>query len=35
LPSSDLARGAKEIQIADFLINLRTLGRLVQEASAG
>jgi hypothetical protein len=33
LPSSGLARGAKEMQVADFLINLRTLGRLVREAS--
>jgi hypothetical protein len=33
LPSSGLARGAKEIQLADFLINLRTVGRLVREAS--
>jgi hypothetical protein len=34
LPSSGLARGPKEIQVADFLINLRTLGRLVREASS-
>lgn len=34
LPSSGLARGAKEVQIADFVINLRTLGRLVREGSA-
>lgn len=34
LPSSGLPRGAREIQIADFVINLRTLGRLVREASA-
>ena len=33
LPSSGMARGAKEIQLADFLINVRTLGRLVREAS--
>jgi hypothetical protein len=33
LPTSGMARGAKEIQIADFLINLHTLGRLVREAS--
>jgi len=35
LPSAGLTRGAKEVQIADFLINLRTLGRLVRKASAG
>ena len=35
LPSAGLGRGTREIQIADFLINLRTLGRLVREASAG
>jgi hypothetical protein len=34
LPSSGLARGAKELQVADLVINLRTLGRLVREASA-
>jgi hypothetical protein len=30
-----LARAAKEIQLADFLINLRTVGRLVREATTG
>jgi hypothetical protein len=30
-----LARATKEVQIADFLINLRTVGRLVREASTG
>ena len=30
-----LAHDAKEIQIADFLINLRTLGRVVREATVG
>jgi hypothetical protein len=30
-----LARDAKEVQIADFLINLRTFGRLVREATTG
>lgn len=34
LPSSGQDHGAREIQLADFLINLRTLGRLVREASA-
>jgi hypothetical protein len=34
LPSSGLDHGTREIQIADFVINLRTLGRLVREASA-
>ena len=28
-----LARNTKEVQLADFVINLRTLGRLVREAS--
>ena len=32
--SSGLDHTAREIQIADFLINLRTFGRLVREASA-
>lgn len=35
LPSSGLDHGTRELQVADFLINLRTLGRLVREASAG
>ena len=30
-----LARDTKEVQIADFLINLRTFGRLVREATTG
>jgi hypothetical protein len=34
LPSSGLDHGAREIQVADFVINLRTLGRLVREASS-
>jgi hypothetical protein len=33
LHSYGLARNRKEIQIADFVINLRTLGRLVREAT--
>ena len=34
LRSSGLDHGAREIQVADFVLNLRTLGRLVREASA-
>jgi hypothetical protein len=30
-----LARDTKEVQIADFLINLRTFGRFVREATTG
>lgn len=33
LPSYALARGTKEVQLADFLVNLRTLGRLVRAAA--
>ena len=33
LPSFGLSRGHKEVAIGDFLDNLRTLGRLVQEAT--
>jgi len=33
LPSCGLSRGFKEVAIGDFLDNLRTLGRLVQEAT--
>ncbi len=33
LSTSGLARGRQETGIADFLTNLRTLGRLVQEAT--
>jgi hypothetical protein len=35
LRSSGQEHAAREIQVADFLLNLRTLGRLVREASAG
>jgi hypothetical protein len=34
MDSFGLAPNTKEIQLADFLINLRTLGRLVREATA-
>jgi hypothetical protein len=34
LPSYGLARGTKEVQLGDFVVNLRTLGRLVREATA-
>jgi hypothetical protein len=34
LPSSGLAHGTQEIQLADFVTNLRTLGRLVRAATA-
>ena len=33
LRSHGLARNRKEVQLADFVINLRTLGRLVREAT--
>jgi hypothetical protein len=33
MPDYGLARNNKEVQLADFVINLRTLGRLVREAS--
>jgi hypothetical protein len=33
LPSFGLTRGRKEIAVADFLVNLHTLARLVQEAT--
>jgi hypothetical protein len=33
LPQYGLARNTKEVQLADFLLNLRTLGRLVRQAS--
>jgi hypothetical protein len=33
LSTSGLPRGRQEVAIADFLDNLRTLGRLVQEAT--
>jgi hypothetical protein len=33
LPSFGLTSGRKEIALADFLVNLHTLGRLVQEAT--
>jgi hypothetical protein len=35
LPCYGEARATKEVQFGDFLINLRTLGRLVREASGG
>jgi len=28
-----LARAQKDLQLADFLLNLRTLGRLVRQAT--
>jgi hypothetical protein len=34
LPSSGLAHGTQEIQLADFVTNWRTLGRLVRAATA-
>ena len=34
LPSFGLTRGRKEIAVADFLVNLHTLARLVQQATA-
>jgi hypothetical protein len=34
LPTYGLARNTKEVQLADFLLNLRTLGRLVRQATA-
>jgi hypothetical protein len=33
LPSFGLSRGRQEVATADFLVDLRTLGRLVQEAT--
>lgn len=33
LPSYGLARGTKEVQLADFLLNLRTFGRLVRAVA--
>ena len=33
LPCYGLERNTREVQLADFLINLHTLGRLVREAS--
>ena len=33
LPSFGLSRNFKEVAIGDFLDNLRTMGRLVQEAT--
>ena len=33
LPDFGLTRGRKEVAIGDFLEGLRTLGRLVQEAT--
>ena len=35
LPNYGLARNAKELQLADWLLNLRTLGRLVRQATGG
>jgi hypothetical protein len=35
LPTWGLPPATKEVQLADFLINLRTLGRLVREATPG
>jgi hypothetical protein len=35
LPNSGLARNAKDVQLADWLINLHTLGRLVRQATGG
>lgn len=34
MESYGLARNTKEVQVADFIFNLRTLGRLVREASS-
>ena len=33
MPSYGLTRNQKEVQIADFVLNLRTLGRLVRQAT--
>jgi hypothetical protein len=33
LPSFGLTRGRKEIAVADFLLNLHTLARLVHQAT--
>ena len=30
-----LARNQKEVQVGDFVLNLRTLGRLVRQATGG
>jgi hypothetical protein len=35
LPNAGLARNAKDVQLADWLINLHTLGRLVRQATCG
>jgi hypothetical protein len=35
LPNYGLARNAQELQLADWLLNLRTLGRLVRQATGG
>jgi hypothetical protein len=35
LPNYGLARNAKDVQLADWLINLHTLGRLVRQATCG
>ena len=35
LPNYGLARNAKELQLTDWLLNLRTLGRLVRQATGG
>jgi hypothetical protein len=35
LPNYGLARNAKDVQLADWLLNLRTLGRLVRQATCG
>jgi hypothetical protein len=35
LPNYGLARNAKDVQLADWLLNLRTLGRLVRQATDG
>jgi len=32
-PPPDLSQTAKEIHLADFLLSLQTLGRLVRQAS--
>ena len=33
LPTHGLSQSSKEVQLADFLLNLKTLGRLVRQAS--
>ncbi len=35
LPNYGLARNAKDVQLADWLLNLHTLGRLVRQATCG